>query len=303
MGATWGTEEEKLLKFTLQSPTLHVRPHKSQSQTEFDVHRSPLDKYTNNDFYALWNLGKITKVFISEKDDEALVNLKKGLIGLFQYQLLDGDYTEEDVCGKCKVTYTSTSPTSYQKLKKSCQGFADSDKVYFSRPEVPLSLRVNSYRSTSFKVAPDGSLDTVESRDYHSTSLGANEKVGGSVDSLIALEWDGRPNTVAVITAKTSAEAVSTLKGLKEQDLVSSLQHAPAPDSTLKAIVKERLSDLDKSYLGTMTSAFALVDILPIAKGSDKKEIVQVLKARTTKEHLVILLRDIPSSIFILSVL
>lgn len=285
-GTVWDAENEKLLKFTLTSPTLHVRPHKSYSQTEFSVHKSPLDSYSNNDFYAHWKQGQITKVFIAENENDALVELKKGLISLFQYQLLDGGHAEIDVSGVCQVTYTSTSPTSYQKLKNKCEPL--NGTVSFGRTEVPLSVQVNSYRSTSYKVTPDGSLDTVESRDFHSIKLAANKNVGGTVDSLMTLDWDGRDGKVDVITAVSTTEAIATLTFLKEQPLnVPATERTIRPATTLKAIVKERIDDLDKTYLGTMTSAFALVDIVPIARAANQKEIVQILKARTTKEHLV----------------
>lgn len=286
VGTVWGVEHEKLLKFTLVTPTLHVRPHKSNSQTEFAAHKSPLDAYANSDFYALWSNGKIEQVYLSADEPNDLVNLKKGLISLFQYQLLDGDHKEVDISGSCDVTYTSTSPTSYIKLKKTC--VPASDTVRFGRTDVPLGITVNSYRSTSYKLTQDGSLDTVLSRDYHSAQLAANKNVGGTVDSIIALDWDGERGTVNTIEAASIKKAVATLSALKEQPLSATVtEQKAAGDAALKTIVKERVDDLDKVNLGTIASAFTLVDILPIARSTTQDGIVQILKARKTKEHLV----------------
>lgn len=284
-GSVWSNEREKLLKFSLESPHLHVRPHKSQSQTEFSQHKSPLDSYSNDEFYAVWENGKITKVFIGEHENEALVNFKKGLVSLFQYQLLDGDHTEDDVSGSCHVKYTSTSPTTYQKLKEKCTKF--NGTTYFARPELPLSVVIKRYQGTTYKVSPDGSLDTVESRDFHAVKLAANKNVGSVVDSVISIEWNGKDGHFDTVTASSVSDAVVSLGGLEEQTLESTALASTEEVLSLKKIVKERIDDLDKDKLGTMASAFVLVDILPIVRLSDKKEIVQVLKAKITKPHLV----------------
>lgn len=289
VGSVWGIEHEKLLKFTFASPELHVRPHKSDSQTEFFYHKSPLDGYVNKDFYAHWNYGKIEAVYIAENEPEALVNLKKGLMSLFQYQLLDGDLAEVDISGECLANYVSTSSTSYQKLKKNCKPL--NGTVLFGRTEVPLGVTVDSYRSTSYKVTPHGSLDTVENRDFHAIRLQANRNVGGAVDSLLQLEWNGVEGKVAVIDVETIEEALKSIDWLKKQSLYvdASVVNSGSSDEpvSFKAVVKERLSDLEQSNLGKIGSAFTLVDILPAASKANQKEILQVLKARSTQDILV----------------
>lgn len=282
--SVWGIENTKLLKFKLTSPELHVRPHKSESQTEFGFHKSPLDRYKNDEFYALWTSGKISSVFVSDKEEESLVNLKKAIVSLFQYQILDGDYQEDDVSGECDVTYTSTSPTSYRKVKRNCQ--TGNDTSYFTRSDMPLSVSVNSHHTAELVLVNDGSLDSVESRDYHQLTLAANKNVGGSVDCIIKLKSDGSIGKVAVLDVKSVTEAVETLKELKEQSLRTSVLEEKATQ-TIKDIVKERADDLAKEQLGTLHSAYALVDILPIARLASKEQFVQILKARSFQENRV----------------
>lgn len=136
---------------------------------------SALDSVVNAEFYAIWNLGKITKTFFNKKEDPSVINLKKALIGLFQYQLMDGRYVEDDVSGNCDATYRSKSSNHYEKIKTNCK---NDDLEYHSRDDTAIGVSVVSWRMSDFVVTPDGTLDKVESREYHEISINANRNAG-----------------------------------------------------------------------------------------------------------------------------
>jgi len=48
------------------------------------VHASKLEHLKNLPYLVHWNMGKIEHVFVAEGEDLSMVNLKKGVAGLFQ---------------------------------------------------------------------------------------------------------------------------------------------------------------------------------------------------------------------------
>lgn len=178
VGAIWGNDEQKLLKFHLISPKLQTKAEKSANYVD---QPSPLDAVSNSEFYAVWHLGKITKSFLGKKEDSSVANLKKALISLFQYQLMDGRYVEEDVSGSCDVVYRSKSANHYEKMKTNCK---NDELGYHSRDASAIGVSVVSWRMSDFVVTQDGTLDKVESREYHELGVSAFKNAGTSFDGL-----------------------------------------------------------------------------------------------------------------------
>lgn len=177
VGAIWGTDEQKLLKFHLISPRLQTKSEKSNNYVD---QSSPLDAVSNLEFYAIWHLGKITKSFFGKKEDPSVVNLKKALISLFQYQLMDGRYVEDDVSGNCNVVYRSKSANQYEKMKTNCK---NDDLGYHSR-DATVGVSVVSWRMSDFVVTQDGTLDKVECREYHEIGVNAFKDAGNAFDDF-----------------------------------------------------------------------------------------------------------------------
>lgn len=183
VGAIWGSDEQKLLKFHLISPKLQTKSEKSNNYVD---QSSQLDIVSNLEFYATWHLGKITKSFFSKKEDPAVVSLKKALISLFQYQLMDGRYAEDDVSGSCDVVYRSKSTTHLEKVKSNCK---NDDLVYHSRGATAIGVSVVPWRVSDFVVTQDGTLDKVESREYHEIVVNAFKDAGMLVVTFSSYFW------------------------------------------------------------------------------------------------------------------
>lgn len=276
-------DDAKLLKFTLESPQLHVRPHGSDSQTEFNYHKSPLDNYKNNDFYAIWSAGNVSTIYYDSKENLALVNIKKAIVSLFHYKTSEGAYMEDRASGRCEVSYKDTSPTAMRRMKQNCVSKTKTQHII--RPEEPLQASVQNYRSTDYQFFADGSIEKIQSRDYFHIALEANREIGGSVDSTVVLRTDGHLTKVSKVDSKTPKEFLSQLKNYKSEELATNRQDVDAPiNSNIKKAVKEYQDDLTISKIGTVQSAKAFLDILPIARVAKKEDIVELLQSKKLTE-------------------
>lgn len=279
-------DESKLLKFTLESPELHVRPHGSLSQTEFKYHRSPLDTYENSEFYGIWSQGNISQIFINAAEQTAMVNLKKGIVGLFQCKTSEGNCIEEDASGVCDITYGYTSHTSVRKTKRNC---SSSKKIVpFERFEQPLRVAVQNHRSTEYTFLPDGNIDTIESRDYFFVALEANRNIGSSIDSFMALRAEDTISDVKPITSKNAKEYLLTLKKYKSETLQSEPLADAVPSKTnLKQAVKRNIDNLNVENVGTLSAANAFIELLPLVREANKADLVNILRSTSLIERKV----------------
>lgn len=274
-------DDAKLLRFNLDSPQLHVRPHGSSSQTEFFFHKSPLDNYKNNDFYAIWKLGNVSDIYYDANENVALTNIKKALVSLFQYQINDGDYTENRGSGRCEVRYRGTSSTGIRRMKTNC--IRDITTSHRIRPEEPLQGSAQSYRSTDYEFFPDGSIQKIESRDYFHIALQANREIGGSIDSIVVLKSNEHvaTDTASVVNGKSIKEFLSSLKNYKSQQLETVAQSIEtSTNHNIKQAIKEYEKSLSTSSIGTVQSAKAFLNILPIARVARKEDIIELLKSK-----------------------
>lgn len=114
------------------SPKLSVP---SESFKDFTEKQSSLDSDNGAPIYFSWNNGKIGAVYASGSESPSLLNLKKGVAGLFQVQDASGQAEEMDASGLCEVEYQLHDATSLNKKKYKCQSqgnsFSRSQKVSF----------------------------------------------------------------------------------------------------------------------------------------------------------------------------
>lgn len=280
-----GDADTKLLKFILESPELHVRPHGSFSQTEFKPHRSPLDNYRNKPFYGSWQQGNISQIYVDADEETVLVNLKKAIVSLFQRKTSEGIFVEEDAAGVCNVEYRDTSPTDFRKMKRNCV-LPSTKSVLIERFEQPMRIAVQNHRSTEVSFLPDGNVDTIESRDYFYIATEANRKIGSSVDSFVVLRTDETLSDATIVDGQTEKDYLLTLKNYKAETL--SGEPTPpieeTPEKSLKQLIKQNIDNLSADQLGTSNAANAFIELLPLVRVAKKAELVQILKANTLQQ-------------------
>lgn len=279
-------DDDKLLRFTLKSPQLQVRPHGSDSQTEFFYHKSPIDNYKNNVFYGIWNSGNISHIYFDASENTALTNVKKAIVDLFQFKN-EGDYTENRASGRCVVRYRNTSPSAFRRMKQNC--VLENKTVQIVRSEEPLQASVQSHRSADYEFFPGGSLKKIESRDYFHIALEINQKIGGSVDSSVMLRSDENSETVDVIENKSVKEFLSQLNNYKSESLETVPQSVAASiDGNIKKAIEDNEDVLVTSNIGTVQSAKAFLNILPIARVATEKDLIKLLESKKLTEIKVI---------------
>lgn len=275
--------DSKLLKFTLNTAQLNVRPHGSLSQTEFHFHKSPLDNYRNKEFYSIWHQGNVTHIYVDADEDVALVNMKKSLISLFQYQTKEGHYNEVRTSGTCKVTYRETSHTGLRRMKQNCVLAEQKNRIV--RAEKPLLASTQNYRNTDYEFFADGAVNRIESRDYFHIALEANRDIGGSVDSVIVLVNDAHPVKVSAVDDESPKEYLAKLKNYKGLNVEGNEQIIEQSiDSNIKKAVKDNVEALGSAKVGTLESAKAFLHILSVARHAGKGDIVQLLKSKKLAE-------------------
>lgn len=270
-------DDSKLLKFTLNEPKLHVRPHGSDSQTDFHLHKSPLDTYKNGDFYAIWKSGNISDIYFQANENVALINIKKAIVSLFQYRTTDGEFIENGSTGRCDVRYREISHTGVRQMKQNCILEQKIERIV--RPEQPLQMSVQSYRSADYRFFPDGSIDKIESRDYFHIALAANRDIGGSVDSIVILKSDEYVAKIETVDSKSPKEYLSQLTNYKGEGL-ETIAHTieSALGGNIKKVIKQHQDAFSPKNVGTIQSSKAFLDTLPIARTAKKDDIVQLLK-------------------------
>lgn len=280
-------DDANVLKFTLKSPQLQVRPHGSDSQAKFFFHKSPIDNYNNNDFYGIWTSGNISHIYFDASENVAMSNIKKAIVDLFQFQS-EGDYTENRASGRCDARYRNTSPSAFRRMKQNCVLEHKTERIV--RPEKPLQTSVQSYRSTDYQFFPGGSISKIESRDYFHIALEVNGKIGGSIDSLVTLTSDGNSQTVDVVEGKSAKEFLSQLKNYKSESLETISQNVAAPiNSDIKKAIEDNENALETSNIGTAQSAKAFLNILPIARVAPGKDLIKLLESKKISEIKVLI--------------
>ncbi|XP_038222584.1 microsomal triglyceride transfer protein large subunit [Zerene cesonia] len=112
-------DTEFLLKFELKSP--HLLSRGKHVNADFLPHKSIWDSYPLSTFYAHWNKGFIKSSYLDLNELTDIVNFKRSLISLFQFQVLDGETNETDISGTCQVLYESVSANVIRKIKRGCE--------------------------------------------------------------------------------------------------------------------------------------------------------------------------------------
>uniref|UniRef100_A0A182MV87 Vitellogenin domain-containing protein n=1 Tax=Anopheles culicifacies TaxID=139723 RepID=A0A182MV87_9DIPT len=272
VGSVWGNEETKLLKIQIQKPKLVSIP---------DEHIGVIVGM-ESPFYAWWNLGLIREVYFATSDTIPVKNLKKGICALFQYQLLDGTYTEDDPSGQCEAKYISHSSTRYHKSKGNCQY----DAKRMERHEYVLRSSLKTSRSTDYTVSTDGALQKVTSQDYVKYLLNAHDQIGAYYESIMQLNVQGSAQKTATVEG-SSLEAIVEQLGLQRETLLTQEFKTPCKDNNCDSVIslfKQYKNSLSNGNVGKEVSATALVDMVLVARKATKEDLLRVLKAKSSTE-------------------
>ncbi|CAH1108236.1 unnamed protein product [Psylliodes chrysocephalus] len=285
----WTHGDQKLLKIEIKSPKLHIRSRKAPSPDGFIPHSSKLDNIENNPFFIVWNKGIIENTFIAKNEPVSLKNIKKGISSLFQFQLLDGETTETDSSGKCSVTYTSSSPSTFTKTKNQC---ASGDFDYINNPNHILGVKIDSTRTVDYELASNPFIiKSIILKESHSVFLTAREEMGNHIEAQETLTFidSKKANTVEGTDLEKAIENISNKLGVKfnRETLLTEIEPIQTEDEISFSKKVERMrSQLKIEHMGSTKQAKVFTELVNSARNAPKEDI---LKTLTTKKNKPIL--------------
>ncbi|XP_030059285.1 microsomal triglyceride transfer protein [Microcaecilia unicolor] len=136
-------------------------------------------------FLFHWNSGKVEGLYGTiEESSRQTMDLKRGLISLFQLQLLSGSLTEDDVSGKCQVSY-NVSKDLITKTKDllSCTSSA----LEFTSTKKIFGVQWQPTSTSSYSLK-DGLIQSVVSEENHVISLNLKSTIGARITSRQQME-------------------------------------------------------------------------------------------------------------------
>lgn len=248
---------------------------------DYDEKKSIFYKNSKMTFYGHWKAGVIERAFLKNTKDSSLNNLLRAILGLFQYQLLDTETTEQDISGMCKVKYVSKSSTKYMKIKSECSNDLD----FHERQDAPLGNDVRLTRVNVIDTSADGDLESIHSSDHHQFYVNAYKNVGFKVGSLFYLKHDGAIKDCDVIKADDLEGAIKTFEDDFFETSLLPVDDVQKDESiSVVKLLKDVKDDLKNEMIGKETSALALVKLLQAGREAKAEDLIRIINARMTKD-------------------
>nr|XP_033798130.1 microsomal triglyceride transfer protein large subunit-like [Geotrypetes seraphini]XP_033798131.1 microsomal triglyceride transfer protein large subunit-like [Geotrypetes seraphini] len=171
-------------------------------------------------FLFHWNSGKVEGLYDTVEGSGRTMDLKRGLVSLFQLQLLSGNVTEDDVSGKCQVSYkVSKDLVTKTKDLLSCIGSGvefTSTKKIFGVQWQPTSTSTYSLK--------DGLIQSVVSEEIQIFSL--NHSI--YIETIITSRQQVELVSSAAGPAETSGQSIQeVLAKLSEKYQLTNINGQP----------------------------------------------------------------------------
>ncbi|KAJ1143556.1 hypothetical protein NDU88_009864 [Pleurodeles waltl] len=271
---------EQLVHVQIHDFKIHHLPEHDETRN-VSVGLSPEDLLGIEDYKHIalpiifhWNSGKVEGFYGTSEGSSQTLDLKRGLVSLFQLQLHSG--IEVDVSGKCLVTY-NVSHNSIVKTKDlhSCTGAAQ------GHTSVNKAFRVQWQPTSKSFYSMDGSLlQSVVTEEAHTISLTLKSSIGANITSRQKLDLVSVLPGPKEMLGQTMQEVLSTLPGkyhatdIIGQPLKTTCQHCPSLITYLKKSGKQQMRiNLSKPLSTRRFHMF--VQMLRHAK---KRDILQLLQ-------------------------
>lgn len=178
----------------------------------------------------LWKKGELASLYLDSSDDVSTANLKRGLVSLFQYRTLDGDYVERDASGLCNVSYVSDGPHNFVKEKIRCEDDSLPPKKQHSSPV--FGVNVESLRKADYELFSGLLPKSVLNEERHEMSLTAKPEASTAVNSQQILELIPGKLEATPVVAETAKEAVVLLEpNFRETSISLQLEPPTCPDA------------------------------------------------------------------------
>uniref|UniRef100_UPI00398F4630 microsomal triglyceride transfer protein large subunit-like n=1 Tax=Pristiophorus japonicus TaxID=55135 RepID=UPI00398F4630 len=288
--AVWensSNQRDQLIQLQLQEVKLLNVSERKESQNIFkNIHVEALLGPTimvalKKPVFFHWNSGKIESLYGSAEETGLILNLKRGLVSLFQLQPNSGTITEVDVSGNCRVTY-ETGNNQVVKIKDlhSCErpefGFHASNQVLGVQWQ-PTSKGLYSVEN--------GVIKTAVIEESHEVNLNLQSTIGAKISSRQQLHYltsELRPEKFSGTSLQEALRNLGVYTPLSMTGVLEKIPrkvHTPADDYLKSLDKKTDLRDLSK--VSTTNTFLAFVQLLREAK---KIDILNFLKMAAGNE-------------------
>ncbi|KAF5290521.1 hypothetical protein FQA39_LY03625 [Lamprigera yunnana] len=278
----WRTSNlDRLLQFELLNPRLSVRSGKTADVNGFMSHDSKLDSYMNSKFLLYWSNGRIQKILLRKDEPLALINLKKGIAGLFQFQVAEKEANEIDASGHCLVKYYPIGGR-LRKKKISC---TSPDLPYHTNVDALLNTQVQSEAMVDYELDKENThLKSVHLLETHTMFMKLKENVGNSIQTRQSLSLT-KTSEVDVVEAPNFDDAVDKLYSKEwlftEESLLTEHELTNTNEATsFQNSVKSYRNYLKTGTMGSLSSAKVIAKLVAIGKGSTKEDIAKTIGSK-----------------------
>nr|XP_022900125.1 microsomal triglyceride transfer protein large subunit [Onthophagus taurus] len=278
--SVWDSSDfNRILKISVTHPKIFLQSPKSSDE-------SKIKELNNEDFYVLWKNGVVDRILLRKQEDLGLVNLKKGIVSLFQLKFEDQTLKEQDSSGICDVTYQHLDDF-VEKTKKNCENF---DLSYVFNTEPILSTKTISSISTIYKINKK-EIENAISKEHHEIFLQAKEEIGGEILIEQNLKLISTKKSENVMNQRTydqvKQKLIDDFGDFKEENLLTQkdFSNSQKPISFAN-LINEFRDNLKSKNLGKLISAKTIIPLINAAKKSNKDEILKVLNAKKNQKIL-----------------
>ncbi|XP_025199108.1 microsomal triglyceride transfer protein large subunit [Melanaphis sacchari] len=295
------TAGEKLLRLHFKSLKFQTWSKKSKNDInrQFIDRKSRIDRFSDQPFFVHWKNGHVENLYISSVNSLTEENFKKGIAGLFQFQLSNQHTVEYSTLGKCNVTYSKINENSISKRIEGCVS-PTTLPPEIKHPDKIWQGTLRSKREGSFIYNHESFID-VSLDENHEFSTSFMNEVGASVSSTQHLKFIETKQNGGIIEANTFEEAINQLEKqfklkLEKQNLspkheVKNCKHYNSCNK-LSDVVKKYHDSLLDSELGKSKSAFGAIKVIDAIVNSDTKTIKKVLTDKKN-ENIIVQLYDL----------
>ncbi|XP_067408778.1 microsomal triglyceride transfer protein large subunit-like isoform X2 [Emydura macquarii macquarii] len=279
---------EQLLQIQIQDLKVH---HDSEHEKSQNINRDASTEVVlgREDTAELqlpvflhWNNGKAEGIYGHGGGKPLTLDLKRGLLSLFQFQPHSGTATEEDVSGSCQVTYVVSRDSAVKtKDLHSCTrpkfGFTSVNKIFgvLWQPT-----------SKSFYSVQGSLIQSVLSEESHMVSPTLKSSIGTKIISrqqleLVSSSMPGPPETPGQSLQEALAGILEKAQPISiiSQPFKKICMQCPSLKTYLKTLGKRRVK-MDVSKVSTTWQFHRFIQMLRDAK---KRDVLQLLKKAPEK--------------------
>ncbi|XP_078055789.1 microsomal triglyceride transfer protein large subunit-like [Mustelus asterias] len=222
-----------------------------------------------------WNSGKIEALYGPTEETGLILNLKRGLVSLFQLQMGSGTVAEVDVSGNCRVTY-ETGDNQVTKIKDllSCER----PDFGFGPPNQVLGVQWQPTCKGLYSVE-NGVIKAAVTEESHVIHLNLQSTVGAKISSRQHLQHLSSEDWPGQLSGKNLQEVLHDLGIYTPFPLTGSLVKEPCKVCTpasdyLKSLNKK----VDLQDFSEVSTTRRFLEFVQLLREAEKIDVLSLLE-------------------------